>query len=1002
MRALSPSEVKQRSRDGASPNCANLLVRWVVVVCKNLHVARPMRDAQVAGLRRALTENAAVAVVGEPGIGKTTRLMQAIGSTPHLLGQSLPLLSTTAYAPLSHAVHHWLRGTPDDIVAEVTGRLGERLLVIEDLQWADDQTIAVVARLVGRSRLVLTARDRSALPDVPALTIIEIEPLSDQAAASVMRKLHPQLDASRRSKLVAAADGNPLLLKALVLDGDVSPTLAAALTTRLAHLTPEDRDTFGRLALHGGAAPTRIVGSLSQPSSSSLAVSDGTTIRFLHPLISETMLTLLSEAEEARLRRQLVPCVDDARAAHHLLALGSDAEAADRAECAAATAAQPDRAELLALAVRARGSSAPNRLRLSAAAALLEASRTNDADDVAAAVDNSNPSETAEALLYRSQAAWLHGDRIAAAEYCAQGLSVAPESDPVHTVLVIEQASQAVRTRVGDPSLVDAARVALALAESSGQQVSKAHSVLGLALAHTGQDGWDEQYRRSAALAKAEGDIEQELASTYWLASALGLYGPILAAAEIEQGMLTRTRQLGALRWHSHFLGAYAMHAFGTGTAGDDLIPEVRSLLATDPLFRNRSQVDLALAIGLIDRGEFDAATSVLDVGRAFIRNDEDRSLICIAACELAWSTDDWQALELTLTELATCERGFFAINAMAESATIYLSLQHGRAPTIPRYPTTVMRVVDVVATEHEAFDRWIAGDSDGAITTFVEAATEWTHRGFLRFAGRAHLGAAIVARLSRADAVECHLAAAEAAVKGRAAVPLRAAIERERAACAMAAVRAQLTAREFETLSLVADGCTTADIAARLGVGESTVESHIRSARNKLGARSRAHAASMLPGAMHTKPPVALVLTSGSTAGVTGPMVELSSIDDEEFELTAVTVLAAVTDDRSAAATLRAAQRGARLAVDVRLAEPHRSRFIEQLARLATLQLDSTEQLSADHIALLDLLRGGSTLTQAAKTLFISRRTADRRLREIRAILGVETTTEALRAHAS
>ena len=62
------------------------------------------------------------------------------------------------------------------------------------------------------------------------------------------------------------------------------------------------------------------------------------------------MLTLLSEAEEARLRRQLVPCVDDARAAHHLLALGLDSEAADRAECAAAAAAQPDRAELLALA----------------------------------------------------------------------------------------------------------------------------------------------------------------------------------------------------------------------------------------------------------------------------------------------------------------------------------------------------------------------------------------------------------------------------------------------------------------------------------------------------------------------------------------------------------------------------------------------------------------------------------------------------------------------------
>ena len=145
---------------------------------------------------------------------------------------------------------------------------------------------------------------------------------------------------------------------------------------------------------------------------------------------------------------------------------------------------------------------------------------------------------------------------------------------------------------------------------------------------------------------------------------------------------------------------------------------------------------------------------------------------------------------------------------------------------------------------------------------------------------------------------------------------------------------------------------------------------------------------------------PVAFVLVAGSSARIPGPTVDLSVIDEGEFELTDVTVKATVSDDRSAAATLRAAQRGARLAVEVRLAEPERSMFIEQLGRVAIISSNASAHLSAEHTALLELLRSGSTLTDAARALYISRRTADRRLQEIRSILGVATNTEALRAH--
>jgi DNA-binding NarL/FixJ family response regulator len=55
------------------------------------------------------------------------------------------------------------------------------------------------------------------------------------------------------------------------------------------------------------------------------------------------------------------------------------------------------------------------------------------------------------------------------------------------------------------------------------------------------------------------------------------------------------------------------------------------------------------------------------------------------------------------------------------------------------------------------------------------------------------------------------------------------------------------LTTRETEILTLVGRGLTSGAIAARLGLTCCTVESHIRSAREKLGARTRLQAAALM-----------------------------------------------------------------------------------------------------------------------------------------------------------
>ena len=47
-------------------------------------------------------------------------------------------------------------------------------------------------------------------------------------------------------------------------------------------------------------------------------------------------------------------------------------------------------------------------------------------------------------------------------------------------------------------------------------------------------------------------------------------------------------------------------------------------------------------------------------------------------------------------------------------------------------------------------------------------------------------------------------------------------------------------TSRECDCLAYVADGLRTADVAYRLGIAETTVEMHLRNARNRLGAKTR------------------------------------------------------------------------------------------------------------------------------------------------------------------
>lgn len=131
---------------------------------------------------------------------------------------------------------------------------------------------------------------------------------------------------------------------------------------------------------------------------------------------------------------------------------------------------------------------------------------------------------------------------------------------------------------------------------------------------------------------------------------------------------------------------------------------------------------------------------------------------------------------------------------------------------------------------------------------------------------------------------------------------------------------------------------------------------------------------------------------------------LDLPTLPDVPYDLTGLTVTGEVRDRTSGDAALDAVMRGAALVVRVELPDPLRAEFLDQLARIADVDEGVPNVAEppravpgSEHYALLRELHGGATLHQAARTVGVSRRTAARRLSELRTFHRVGTVAELL-----
>ncbi len=788
-----------------------------------------------------LDGNRSVIVSGPAGIGKTTLMDAVLRPRPHAAGAAVAGLRWRPFFPLMRAVGQRLDGDVETVASTVSVALDHRVLFVDDLHWADPATVDVLGLLVDRVPVVMTCRPKlepTAWAD--RVELVEVAPLSTALSRRLARRLHPELATADMDRLLTAAAGNPLLIENLARDGVTTPTLRAAMGSRLQDLDGTVRDAIAELAAFGRPIALDLLDVTAPELPAGLVEVTGGEVFLHHPLLGDAALESLNASERADVHLRLAGRLPPADAAEHFL-VGGDRDAAHR--CANAALDDADdpalRAHLLSIAADASGDDA---LRNQAAAALVKAGDWLGGRRLAAEVLSDDPLVAAEAALHLSRACWFAGDVGAARTAAEMGIATLGDRDhPLVARLSVELAHQRVRTEEVAGSTSEVARTALAVAERLGTDVPRARNVLATALAHDGLPGWEDAYRAVLPEAAAVGDTETECSAAYYLASQLGFAGRLPEAIDLLETMIERATGLGEVTWRDHMTAAAITDRFMLGGDPDRVACDAQRFVHERPLFRNRAQAELALALSLADQGRSDDAGAALDRAMADLTGDEDRSILLAAATEVAWMEGDVPRTVELAEEAAALGPGWFGITAGTVATAAVARFELAEAVMVELAPAKVP-IFASFPVEVEALRTFAEGHPGRAIE-LLDAVTD--RPGIpRRYQVRAQWVAAVMAARSDRPDTPCRFQAVH-----RLAVAVGLAPLATRAAAALRSFDrpATLTDRETAVLRLVQEGLTSNEIAARLGIARATVESHIGSAMRKLGARTRRQAALMI-----------------------------------------------------------------------------------------------------------------------------------------------------------
>jgi DNA-binding NarL/FixJ family response regulator len=264
---------------------------------------------------------------GEPGSGKSA-LLDALRSRAQARGARV----------LRAAGDELLRETPLGFAAELLGdelahldartltaALEEQaaghgvVLLCDDLQWADETSLALIARLLSRppqGTMPVVAHRTGGMPDLLARTVglasadgeirhVELGPLDQQAAAPLLAGLA----GPRARRVYEASGGNPFYLSQLAAaarDGrELSPALRAALVGELSRLSGPGRELVWAAALLGPTFDPRLAAEVA-----GLDATQGGTA--LDELERRQLVRMTDVPERCAFRRPIVATVAQA------------------------------------------------------------------------------------------------------------------------------------------------------------------------------------------------------------------------------------------------------------------------------------------------------------------------------------------------------------------------------------------------------------------------------------------------------------------------------------------------------------------------------------------------------------------------------------------------------------------------------------------------------------------------------------------------------------------
>ena len=768
--------------------------------------------------------------------------------------------------------------------------------VVDDAHWLDDASSAALlfaARRLEAERVVLLfgAREGDArrfdAPDLPTLELGGVA--GADADVLLAARTDASVDPAVRDQLVEATAGNPLALVELsaALSDDqlagrvplpnplpLTGGVERAFLDRYRRL-PDDAqrlllvaaaDDTGRLTVVRDAADRLDVGedALDAAERTGLLGVDGTVVSLYHPLVRSAVYRAATSAGRRAAHRALAEALhDDAdRHAWHLAAAadrpdeqvvsaldGVAERAAGRGGHEAAAAAWSRAAELTE-----GGEDRGRRLYLAASSAWLGAHPSRGAGLAEAAAPHvTDPLMRAQLLTLQGQIAWNTRSLNDGYDLILQAAQVAAEADEemARRLAMLAASLSAFGGRSPRP-LDPATLVGPAAADAAPR--SRATDALRRGFVAVSAGDWASA---SAAFHEAFALTDADPVDDHVLQPNLGVAAWLVdddrRCLRLHEEQLTAARRSGALTMVEHALtrGVYAHIATGAWSTASAAAAEALPLSASTGQLGMTALPTAELALVAALRGE-EVADRHLDQV-AEIREQHRIGITDSIVVDLMQWTRGLRSAAQPATALHHLDQvqGPW-VRRMAAMDLFDAAVRSGRDDVAQRWLAELVAFAEGVrtpaATALVEHGRALLADGDAAEEHFRSALAahadsprvpdrartelafgEWLRRGRRRVDARQHLRAALATfeELGATPLAE------------RAAQELRASGETARRRDVSTAT--DLTAQERQVVSLVRQGLSNKDAAARLFVSPRTIDFHLRNVFAKLGVSSRA-----------------------------------------------------------------------------------------------------------------------------------------------------------------